>query len=137
MSVVSVEVRQIGDTTTLEGVARDHRVIIDRPLGKGGADRGPLGGEMLLLSLGGCYLSTLIAAARARNFDVSDLRAVVRGELGGTPERLQAAKIEVHGESPDEETLQKAIEIAERSCIVTNTLKGSMPVNVKRVPPRH
>jgi putative redox protein len=132
MTKVNVEVRQIGDTTTSEALVRGHRVLIDRPHGKGGADRGPLGGEYLLIALGGCYLSTLIAAARARDLELTDLQAVVYGELNGQPERFQSVTVEVHGRCSDEPTLRKLIEIAERSCIVTNTLKGSMPVRIQR-----
>jgi len=37
--------------------------------------------EVLLLGLGGCFMSNLIAAVNARNLNVGDLKAVVRGTL--------------------------------------------------------
>jgi putative redox protein len=132
MTEVNVEVWQIGDTATSEGLVRGHRVLIDRPRDKGGSDRGPLGGEYLLIALGGCYLSNLIAAARARDLELTDLQVVVHGEVTGQPERFQSVIMEVQGRCSDESTLRKLIEIAERSCIVTNTLKESMPVRVQR-----
>ncbi len=135
MSDVQVSVQQIGDTPTSQGFARDHRVLVDRPPAKGGADRGPLGGEMMLLSLGGCYMSTLIAAARARDLDPSDLHVTVQADIGGNPQQFQTATMTVYGQTADEATLQKAIEIAERSCLVTNTLKGSMAISVRRAQP--
>ena len=50
---IEVRVEQVGPSTS-KGVARSHTVLIDRPVPKGGADQGPLGGELLLLALGGC-----------------------------------------------------------------------------------
>mgnify|MGYP005859134891 CR=1 FL=1 len=46
----------------------------------------------------------------------SQYKVVVRGELGDAPPRFEAAALEVHGHGPDEPTMQKLIEIAERSC---------------------
>ena len=66
---VTVTLARVEDTT-IEGAARQHRVVIDRPEAKGGRDQGPMGGELLLLGLGGCFLSNLIAAARARKVAV-------------------------------------------------------------------
>lgn len=135
MSDVQVNVAQIGKTPTSQGLARDHRVLVDRPPAKGGADRGPLGGELMLLSLGGCYLSTLIAAARARDLDIADVHVTVGADIGGNPQQFERATMTVHGETSDEATFQKAIEIAERSCLVTNTLKGGMTIEVRRARP--
>jgi len=135
MSDIQVNVRQIGGTPTSQGLARNHRILIDRPPAKGGADRGPLGGELMLLSLGGCYMSTLIAAARSRDLDVSDLHVTVDADIGGNPQQFQRATMTVHGDVDDEATLQKAIEVAERGCLVTNTLKGGMEITVQRASP--
>ncbi len=55
MADIIVEVRQFDKSATSEGSVRGHRVLIDRPEDKGGLDRGPMGGEMLLLALGGCF----------------------------------------------------------------------------------
>lgn len=136
MPRLSVEVRQMDDMPTSEGLVRGHRVLIDRPVEKGGADRGPLGGEMLLIALGGCYMSNLIAAAKARDLRVDDMKVAVQGELGETPARFAAIHMDVHGRPSDEETFRKAIEIAERACIVTNTLKAGVPVAVRRAAQR-
>lgn len=132
MPEISVEVRQVAQTTTSEGLVRQHRVWIDRPEAKGGLDKGPMGGELLLLALGGCFMSNLIAAAAARHIAVKDLKAVVRGELGSAPPRFESLTLEVHGQCSDEDALQKLIEIAERGCIVHNTLKPGMKLSVVR-----
>jgi putative redox protein len=52
MADLMVTVTQQEMTPTSEGVARQHRMLIDRLKDKGGLDAGPMGGELLLLALG-------------------------------------------------------------------------------------
>ena len=73
---ITIDVVQVGPATS-KATARSHAVLVDRPVEKGGEDRGPLGGELLLISLGGCFMSTLLAAVRTRKADVSDVRVSV------------------------------------------------------------
>ena len=40
---------------------------MDRPEAKGGQNKGPMGGEAMLMGLGGCFMSNPLAAAVARN----------------------------------------------------------------------
>jgi putative redox protein len=132
MADIRVEVRQFDGSATSEGTARGHRLLIDRPEAKGGLDRGPMGGELLLLALGGCFMSNLIAAAKARAVDVRDLRVVVEGALAAAPPRFEAIEMMVHGSGPDDATMDKLVQIAERGCIVHNTLAGGLPLKVRR-----
>lgn len=124
---IEVQVDQVGPSTS-EGRAQDHRVLIDRPRSKGGEDRGPLGGELLLLSLGGCFMSTLLAAIRSRQAEVSDVRIVVEGSLAEAPDRFSGLTVRVRADHDDRELMQKLLSIAEKGCLVTNTLKQGMPV---------
>ena len=106
---VSVDIEQVGPSTG-SAAARSHTVFVDRPIEKGGDDRGPLGGEYLLISLGGCFLSTLLAAVRTREADVSNVR--VSAQYG------------------DEDLMRKLIAMSERGCLVTNTLKDAVALSV-------
>ena len=54
MPEIGVSLRPAGGSVVV-GQARDHTVTIDRPREKEGTDAGPMGGELLLLALGGCY----------------------------------------------------------------------------------
>ena len=126
---ISVEVEQIGPSTG-SATARSHTVFVDRPLEKGGNDRGPLGGEYLLMSLGGCFLSTLLAAVRTREADVSDVRVSVVGTVGGVPERFESMALRVSGKYSDEDLMRKLIALSERGCLVTNTLKDAVAISV-------
>ena len=126
---ISVEVEQVGPSTG-SATARSHTVFVDRPVEKGGNDRGPLGGEYLLMSLGGCFLSTLLAAVRTREADVSDVRVSVIGTVGGVPERFESMALRVSGKYTDEDLMRKLIALSERGCLVTNTLKDAVAISV-------
>ena len=127
---ISVQVDQVGASTS-KGTARSHSVMIDRPAEKGGDDRGPLGGELLLLSLGGCFMSTLLAAVRTRDADVSNVKVSVSGTIGGLPERFEALNMRVSAKYSDAELMRKLITMAERGCLVTNTLRDAAVITVE------
>src|SRR5688572_24561520 len=126
---ISVDVEQVGPSTG-SAAARTHTVFVDRPVEKGGSDRGPLGGEYLLISLGGCFLSTLLAAARTREADLSNVRVAVSGTIGGVPERFESIALRVSGKYSDEALMHKLVALAERGCLVTNTLKDAVTIRV-------
>jgi putative redox protein len=82
------------------------------------------------MSLGGCFLSTLLAAVRTREADVSDVHVSVIGTVGGVPERFESMALRVSGKYSDEELMRKLIAVAERGCLVTNTLKDAVAISV-------
>ena len=127
---VTVNVVQIGPSTS-QATARSHSVLVDRPVDRGGEDRGPLGGELLLASLGGCFMSTLLAAIRTREADVSDVRVSVTGTIGGVPERFEAMALRVSAKYADLDLMRKLVSVAERGCLVTNTLKDAVVISIE------
>jgi putative redox protein len=124
---LEVRIEQVGPSTA-KGIARTHSVLIDRPVAKGGEDRGPLGGEYLLLALGGCFMSNLLAAIRAREAPISDVRIVVNATIEAAPDRFTALALTIAATHQDAELMAKLVTIAERSCIVTNTLRSGVPI---------
>jgi putative redox protein len=127
---MSVEIEQVGPSTG-QATARTHSVFVDRPAEKDGSDRGPMGGEYLLVSLGGCFLSTLLAAIRTREADVSNVHVSVIGTVGGVPERFESMVVHVRATYHDEDAMRKLVAIAERGCLVTNTLKDAVNLSVR------
>jgi putative redox protein len=132
MADLIVTVSQLQKTSTSESAIREHRVLVDRPGDKGGQDRGPMGGELLLAALGGCFMSNLIAAAGARSVSVEGLAVVVRGSLAAAPPRFASIEMEVQGRADDPTALDKLVTIAERACIVHNTLLPAVPIKIRR-----
>ena len=129
---ITVEVDQVGPSTS-KGTARSHSVVIDRPADKGGEDRGPLGGELLLLSLGGCFMSTLLAAIKTREADVSGVKLSVAGTICGVPERFESLHMRVSAKHNDADLMRKLMMMAERGCLVTNTLRDAVIITLELV----
>jgi len=122
-------VEQAGPTTS-KATVRSHTVFVDRPTERGGADKGPVGGEYQLVALAGCFTSHLLAAIRAREAQISDVKVAATGTLDGNPERFTEFTLTISAKSGDPDSLQKVVTIAERACQVVNTLKLAAPVNV-------
>ena len=127
MSEVNVSVRQISPTTT-EGSARTHTVLIDRPTAKEGTDRGMMGGEMLLVALGGCFMSTLLEVVRTRQAAISDIQVAITGTLDGTPPHYTAIRLLISAQQSDRVQFEKFVIMAERACIVANSLRAAVPL---------
>lgn len=127
---IVVQLTKTGTTASLASI-RSHSVVIDRPTSKGGADQGPMGGELLLAALGGCFGSTLFAALDGRGMDVHDIGITVSGTLEEAPNRFSAIHMRVVGDTADQERFERMVNIAERSCIVANTLKHEVRLSVQ------
>ena len=108
-----------------------HQVMIDRPVSKDGADMGPMGGQLFLASVGGCFMSNLLAAIRARDSNISDVRTEVIGTIADSPARFEALELFITADGPDREALPRLVEIADRGCIMMNTLRGKLDVRLR------
>jgi len=127
---MKIQIRQAGPFTS-EATIRNHRVRIDRPVDKGGTDKGPMGGELFLAAIGGCFMSTLLAVIKARQAEVSDVLTEVTAALADSPARFTGIEVCVSGACADPESLEKLVEIAERECIMINTLRGKLDPGVQ------
>jgi putative redox protein len=127
---IKVQLRQVSASTS-EAAIRRHRVPIDRPEAKGGADAGPMGGELFLGAIGGCFMSNLLAAIKARDAEVSDVQIEVTGIVADTPARFSAVELLVTAEGANQDLLERLITIADRGCIMMNTLRGKLDVTVR------
>src|SRR5437899_227287 len=127
---IKIDLNQLSSSTT-EATIRDHRVLIDRPAEKGGADTGPMGGELFLAAVGGCFMSNLLAAIRARESKISGVHTEVIGKIADSPARFEALELFITADGPDQELLPRLVEIADRGCIMMNTLRGKLDVRLQ------
>jgi putative redox protein len=116
--------------TTSRAVVRSHTVLVDRGVAKGGFDLGLAGGEYQLVALGGCFTSHLLAAIRAREAAMTNVKVVVTGTLDGTPERFTGFTVEVTADAAEANLARKLITVASRACQVMNTLRQSTPIEI-------
>jgi putative redox protein len=124
---VKAVVKQISGTTS-EAAARNHISLVDRPEGKGGTNRGPMGGELMLMGMGGCFMSNLLATVKSEQLDISDLSLSVSATLEDSPARFSNIILTLTSAFPDKGVLQKLLTIAEAGCIAINTVKTSTVV---------
>ena len=75
-------------------------------------------------------MSNLLAAIRGREADIFNVRVEVVGSLAESPARFAGVELRVAAESRDRELLERLVEIADRGCIMMNTLRGKLDVKV-------
>jgi putative redox protein len=118
--------------STSKGIVRGHEVLIDRPASKDGTDLGMMGGEMLLVALGGCFMSNLLEIVRTREANITDISADVVGTISeDKPARYISMEVIVSANYEDREEIEKFVVMAERGCICANTLKQGLDVSVR------
>ena len=127
---LKIQIHQVSASTSEATIGR-HRVLIDRPAAKGGADAGPMGGELFLAAIGGCFMSNLLAAIGVRDANISDVHVEVVGLIADSPARFAEVELRVAAESGDRHLLEHLVEIADRGCIMMNTLRGKLDVKVR------
>ena len=76
-------------------------------------------------------MSNLLAAIKARETPISDVQTEVTGTLGESPARFVALELRVTSEGADPELLQKLVDIADRGCIMMNTLRDKLELRVR------
>jgi putative redox protein len=129
---MKIQLRQVSASAT-EATLRSHKVLIDRPAEAGGANVGPTGGELFLAAVGGCFMSNILAAIRGREAEISGVRTEVIGTLADSPARFSAVELRVTADSPDRELVERVVETADRTCIMMNTLRGTLDLRIQIV----
>lgn len=75
-------------------------------------------------------MSNLLAAIRAREAGISDAQVEVMGVLADSPTRFTGVELRVSAASGDQAQLERLVEVADRGCIMLNTLRGTLDVKV-------
>ena len=132
MATATVKVEQISGSAS-RGNARGHELVMDRPEARGGSNAGMMGGEAMLNGLGGCFMSNLLAAAKARNIELKHARADIEGDMADAPSRFTAIRMSVSAQCDPPEELNKLVAIAERGCISVNTLRAALELSIRVV----
>jgi putative redox protein len=133
-SQMKIHLRQTSDSTS-EAAIRQHKILIDRPAAKGGEDQGPMGGELFLAAIGGCFTSNLLAAIKAREAAVSNVEVEVTATLADAPARFTAVEVSVSARYSDPQLFEKLVAIADKGCIMMNTLRGKLDLAVRIATP--
>ncbi len=129
MPAITVTLSASGDDSASFATIRDHQATIDRPEAKGGRDAGPMGGELLLAALGGCFTSNLLAAAKEREVPLGNVSIEIVGELASAPPRYESIAMTVRSDTCPQDDFDHLVLISERGCIVANTLRKDVELS--------
>lgn len=123
MANINLLLKQVSPTA-MQVQNDNFKIIVDRPKAQGGGGEGLMGGQYLLAGIGGCFCSTLFAAAQSRDITIEGLNLVVNASLSDDlPKRFTNIELEVsYKECSHPEEFQKLLQIAEKGCISVNTM---------------
>jgi putative redox protein len=131
MAQTNVRVRTVQDACVAVGWTGHRTLTIDRPEQAGGMGLGFNGGELLLLSIGGCYSNDIFREAAKRGMVIKSVQVDVEADWGGVPVRAQnvALATQIEAEASEEEILD-LIEYTDRIAEIPNSLRLGTPVTL-------
>lgn len=129
MSELRLSIKQL-NVSASQATVREHKVVIDRPTEKDGNNQGPMGGELFLIGLGGCFMSNLLAAIKARNINITDVNIDITSKVAGSPLKFTEIHFQISALHENKTEFEKLVVIAERSCIVANSIKDFIPITI-------
>jgi putative redox protein len=107
---------------------RDHFVITDTTIAKGGLDSGPTPVEYLLIAIGGCVSITLRMYAARRNWDVGEIKVHV---FQRKDENGSYLREEISFENEITEDQRKRLLVFAAKCPVAKMIKGETRIESK------
>ena len=115
----------------LEGV---RELILDEPEPVGGGI-GPNASRVLAAAIGNCLCASLLFCLRRSKAEVSGMRATVKGVRARNQEgrwRIREMKVEIAPEVSEGhlKQLERCAEIFEDFCIVSQSIRQGIPINV-------
>jgi organic hydroperoxide reductase OsmC/OhrA len=134
MATMSVSLRNVPGTQAAMGWAGGHTLVIDRAEGKaGGMGLGFNGGQMIALSIGGCFCNDLRYMAETMQVELDEIAVDVAIELDGKPLLVISASLSVRVTSPYQNAdLAHLIRRTEADSTVSNSVRAGFPVSVVR-----
>ena len=120
-----------------------HKFIMDEDKVIGGTGKGPAPAQLLLVSIGGCLLSTLHAWSEILDIKVTSADVTVKGAINvmamlgideNAPHEFQNLTVDLTIESDEpEDRIQQLIDNVEKSCPVYSTIVNPCEVttNIK------
>ncbi|MHA1273308.1 MAG: OsmC family protein [Promethearchaeota archaeon] len=113
-------------------------IHIDEPKSFHGTNLGPSSVEYLLIGIGGCIGSTFIYCFRKNKIEIENFSIIVDGQLKhiGPKNRLRLINVDVFIDfkpkpGQEKEKIELCKKIYEEHCIVSNSIKAGLPINVK------
>ena len=115
------------------GWAGSHTLVVDRPAGKaGGQGLGFNGGQLLALTLGGCFCNDLRYISHEMGVALDKISVTVAIELEGDPLITTRAKMLVTCTTSDGSDPQAVVVKAKEICMAANSFRRGIAVDIER-----
>jgi uncharacterized OsmC-like protein len=111
-------------------------MLTDEPIEMGGEGKGPNPSRMVSTGIASCLASSLVHCLRRSKADVRHLYVKVDGLMARNDEgllRLQKVNVVIHpklGSSDDLPALERCKKIFEKYCVVTQSIRDGLPINI-------
>ena len=109
---------------------RNHAILIDSEEDEGGEDLGPAATEVFLAALGACVMTNISRIGKKMRLGIKNVSMDITGikEHNGNPSSFVSLDITVsiEAETDDREKLQRLVELSEKNCTVSNTVKNAV-----------
>lgn len=129
MASMRIEYSKLPGTGASVGRAGTHTLVADRPDGRAsGTGLGFNGGELLALSLGGCFCNDVHYVADELGVDIARLHVAVTIDFGGEPLVATEARLEVECALADGRSPDALLGLARQRCTVANSLRNGVDV---------
>ena len=110
--------------------ARQFKARIDEAPEYGGEDTGMMPTEQFLGSLASCFCISLVYVAKKNKVTLKDLSVDVEGEKDTRNSLFSKCTVKVNC-STDQAILEELVNKAKKYCYISNTIKGSCPIEYK------
>jgi putative redox protein len=109
-------------------------IIIDSGKDEGGEDLGPTAPEVFLAALGACVMTNISRIGKKMRLEIKNVKMEVSGvkEHNGHPSSFVTLniKVSIEANTNDREKLERLVELSEKNCTVTNTVKNAVATKI-------
>ncbi|MGM0404871.1 MAG: OsmC family protein [Thermoplasmatota archaeon] len=113
-------------------------IITDETEEVGGDEEGPNPGRLLAAASLNCLMASLIFCLKKKRVDLKSLKGEIEGTVERIDGRLRITHLDVHifpgVREDDKHKLEKCVDIFEDYCIVTQSIRNGIDVDVKIEP---
>ncbi|WP_420553097.1 OsmC family protein [Tenacibaculum aiptasiae] len=129
---ITSEVKLTNRNYLAEAKMRNHFVMIDEPVNKGGDDNAPTPVEYLLTAIGGCVSMTLRMYAEKKNWDLGEITVKVSQKQALTSEGIKKSLVEEISFEKEvtEEQREKLLAMAAQ-CPIAKMIKEETEISSK------
>lgn len=134
---MEIKINYLENLHFLAEVRNFTNIHIDEPESFHGTNLGPSSVEYLLIGIGGCISTTILYCFQKNNIEIETFNVRVEGKLKhvGPKNRLRLITVDVlidfkPKDGLNQKKIEKCIKIYEEHCVVSNSIKMGLPINV-------